>query len=142
MHQSYIFFLLEDAEIQAIPQSAYVAAMRGEIALRDYAGRRVRIADLYVLRQGDVPIEIENETYSFLYFDEDGHADPRGGNYSLDENRDFYRAAFNSQYSTIDRDPQIRKIRESIGDDFSWLPTDNERKKMRCFIFGREFPVA
>jgi hypothetical protein len=142
MHQSYIFFLLEDGEIQAIPRPTYVAAMRGQIALRDYVGRRIRIADLYVLLQDGAPAEIENETYSFLYFDENGHADPRGGNYSLDENHEFYQAAFNSQYSNIDCDPQIQKVRESIGDVFSWLPTDEERERMRRLIFGREFPAA
>lgn len=137
MHQSYIFFLTDNGEIQAIPQSTYVAAMRREITLHEYAGRRIRVADLYVLLQDDVPAEIENETYSFLYFDEAGNADPHGGRFSLDENHTFYQAALNSRFSDIDCDPQVQKVRENIGDDFSWLPTDDERKKFRCMVFGR-----
>jgi hypothetical protein len=142
MHQSYIFFLTDNGEIQAIPQSTYVAAMRGEITLHEYVGRRIRVADFYVLLQDGAPAEIENETYSFLYFDGAGQADPRGARFSLDENHEFYQAALHSRFFNIDCDPQVQKVRENIGDDFSWLPTDDEREKLHGMVFGRELPPA
>jgi hypothetical protein len=141
MHQSYIFFLFEDGQIQPVPQPTYAALMRGELTMQKYAGKRVRIADLYVSLQDGVPVEIENETYSFLFFDETGHAVACGGNFSLEENHRFYQAALNSRYSNIDCDPQVHNVRESIGNDFSWLPTDDEQEKLRQLMFERESPA-
>ena len=92
--------------------------MRGEITLPEYVGRRIRVADFYVFLQDGAPAEIENETYSFLYFDDVGHADPCGAKCSLDENHAFYQAALNSRRSNIGCDPQVQKMRENIGDEF------------------------
>jgi hypothetical protein len=141
MRQSYIFFLFDDGQIQLIPQPTYVALLRGELAMQKYAGKRVRIADLYTSLQDGVPVEIENETYGFLFFDETGHAVAHGRNFTLDENHDFYQVAYHSPYSNIDCDPQVRNVRESIGDDFSWLPTDEERETLRQLIFELESPA-
>lgn len=135
MHQSYIFFLSDDGEVRLICSSAYVAVVRGEVAMQEYAGRRLRVADLYVALRENTPFKVENETYSFLYFDTEGHANPRNGSFSLEQNRSFYRAAFGSPYSNIKCDPQVQQAREEAGDEFSWLPTKEERKTMDALIF-------
>lgn len=136
--KSYIFFLPESGEILFISQPAYVALVRGEITMHEYAGRRMRVADLYVVLQENTPVEVENETYSFLYFDDAGRAHAHHGSFSLEQNRAFYRAALGSQYSDIDCDPEIRKVREGMGDEFSWLPTDREREEMHFMIFDAD----
>ena len=135
MHRTYIFFLQRDGQIRPIPSAAYVCLVRGETAMREYAGKRLRVADLYVALKNNAPAEIENETYNFLDIDENGRANPHAGSGSLEQNRAFYRAALGSQYANIDCDPKVREVREQIGDQFSWLPTDEERGKMRVMIF-------
>lgn len=135
MHQSYIFFLSDEGGIRRICSSAYVAVVRGETAMKEYAGRRLRVADWYVALRENTPFKVENETYSYLYFDTEGHADPRNGNFSLEQNRSFYRAAFSSSYSNIDCDPKVQQVREEAGDEFSWLPTEEERKMLYSLIF-------
>lgn len=88
--------------------------------------------------EDNAPVRIVNETYSFLYFDKKGYADPHHGRFSLDDNRQFYDAAVNSAYTNIDYDPHVREVRLIIGDEFSWIPTDNERIKMHDLILQKE----
>jgi hypothetical protein len=133
-HQSFVLFMLDDGQIKYIAPVAYVALVRGEVSMPEYAGQRMRVADLYVALHEGSASEIDNETYSYLYFDERGHADPHHGSFSLEENRAFYDVALQSQYSNIDCDPKVQKIREQIGDEFSWLPTEEERKKIYSLI--------
>lgn len=139
MHQSYIFFFTNDGQIRAIPSSTYVSLVRGEIFMDQYAGMKVRVADMYVAVEDGRPCKIENETYSFLYFDESGQADPHNGVNTIEENRAFYAAASNSPYSKIDCDPKVQKIREVAGKDLSWLPTDEERTQLEQSIFNTTF---
>jgi hypothetical protein len=135
MYSSYIFFMSDYGKIKPVPREEYVALVRGEVAMPEYAEKRIRVADFYVAVKGASPKEIENETYSFLTFDKAGYANAHHGGFSMEENRDFYRAALNSPYADIDCDSEIQKVRERIGDEFSWLPTDEEKKKMHAVIF-------
>lgn len=138
MHQSYIFFLLDHGQIELVPSPDYVSIVRGHSAMPEYAGKKVRVADLYVALEDTRPCGIENETYSFLYFDAMGHADPHAGTtFPVEVNRCFYNAALNSPYPDIDCDPQVQKAREQIGDDFSWLPTQKERRSLNELVFGK-----
>lgn len=139
MHRSYIFFLLDDGKIKHIPSAAYVSLVRGNAAMPEYAGKTIRVADLYAALEDDHPGRIENETYSFLRFDVSGHADPHDGVFSMEENKSFYDAALNSPYPDINCDPEVRKVREKIGDDFSWFPTDEERRSLIKWLF--ETPI-
>lgn len=140
-HQSYIFFLSEDGQILFMPTSTYAALVRGETTLHEYAGRQIRVADLYVALQENTPTDIQNETYSFVSFDESGRADPHHGSFSLEQNNDFYQAALHSRYDDIYCDPEIRELRNKISDEFSWLPTNEERERMHVMIFAsHSFP--
>ncbi len=136
-HQSYIFFLSEDGQVAPIPASTYVALVRGESTMREYAGHQVRVADYYVALQDGKPMEVQNETYSFLSFDQNGRADLRHGRFAQEQNEGFYQTALASHYDDIDCDPEIRKLRERLGDEFSWLPKSEERQQMRFVIFER-----
>jgi hypothetical protein len=133
-HHSFILFTLDDGTIKHIPQTNYVALVRKELVMQEFAGKRLHVADLYVALDEGVAPKIDNETYSYLYFDEDGYADPHHGGFSIKENRAFYDRALNSPYSNIGDDPEVQKIRKEIGDDFSWRPTEEERKRMLEFI--------
>lgn len=133
-HHSFILFMLDDGEVKHIPQAIYVALIRSEIVMQEYAGKRIRVADLFIAIGEGTPSRIDNETYSYLYFDEDGYADSHHGSFSIEENRAFYNRALNSPYSNIDYDPEVQKIRKELGDDFSWRPTEEERKRMLEFI--------
>jgi hypothetical protein len=136
MHQSYIFFFTDDGEMNTIPSSTYVSLVRGETSMARYSGKRVRVADMYVALDGGRPCRIENETYSFLYFDESGRADPHDGSNTIEENRAFYDAALNSPYSKVNCDPEVQKVREAAGKELSWLPTGEEHRRLRQSIFG------
>jgi hypothetical protein len=133
-HQSYIFLLPDGQEIRCIPRSLYVALVRRETGMPEYAGERVRVADLYAAIQGEKPVEIVNGTYSFLCFDKAGNADPHRGDFSLDENKAFYDAAVNSRRADIDCDPEVQKVRQRVGDTFSWLPTSKERDALYAMV--------
>lgn len=86
-YRSCIFFLTADGQVHPVPQVRYVAIVRGEEALPQLAGRRVRLADWYVaVRDGEI-IRIENETYGFLEFDAQGYACPPCGGESRQPKR-------------------------------------------------------
>lgn len=143
MHRSYIFFLADHQKIRPIPPPDYISLVRHSSAMPEYAGQRVRVADLFVTLEDGHPCRIENETYSFLNFNASGYVEQHEGKtFSVEENRRFYDAAMNSRYPDIDRDPKVQKTREQIGDDFSWLPTPEERKILVRLVFGiPDFPI-
>lgn len=134
-YQDYIFFKLNDESIVNITHADYIDLVQGNMTMPAYAGQKLQIADLYVSIKNDKPDRIVNGNYSFLNFDQRGHADPHFEGISLEDNKAFYDAVFNSKYSDIDYDPAIQKVRSQIGDEFSWIPTEVEMKKMHDQIF-------
>jgi hypothetical protein len=134
-YQDYIFFKLDDESILNITHANYVDLVQGYTTMPEFAGLKLQMADLYVSIKNDKPERIVNGTYSFLNFDQYGHADPHFKGNSLEDNKAFYDAVFNSKYSEIDYDPAIQKVRIQIGDAFSWIPTEVEMKKMNDQIF-------
>jgi hypothetical protein len=134
-YQDYIFFKLNDGSILNITHANYVDLVQGFTTMPEFAGLKLQIADLYVSIKNDKPDRIVNCTYSFLNFDQYGHADPHFEGNSIEDNKAFYDAVFNSEYSNINNDPAIQKVRIHIGDEFSWIPTEAEIKKMYAQIF-------
>lgn len=134
-YQDYIFFKLNDESILNITHANYVDLVKGYTTMPEFAGLKLQIADLYVSIKNDKPDRIVNCTYSFLNFDQFGHADPHFEGNSIEDNKAFYDAVFNSEYSNINNDPAIQKVRSHIGDEFSWIPTEVEIKKMYAQIF-------
>lgn len=134
-YQDYIFFKLNDESILNITHANYIDLVQGHMTMPAFAGQKLQVADLYVSIKNDKPDRIVNGTYSFLNFDQFGHADPHFQGNSLEDNKAFYDAVFNSEYSDINDDPVIQKVRRQIGDEFSWMPTEDEMKKMHAQIF-------
>lgn len=69
-------FLLDDAgEVHPLPHQVYVALVRGEAAVPQFAGKTLRLAEWYLRLRGDEPVAVVNETYARLSIDRDGRAD-------------------------------------------------------------------
>ena len=134
-HQDFVFLRLSDGLIRLLPHKSYTALVQKRTKLPEYAGQKLRVAILYVALKDNAPVRVVNEAYSFLFFDKKGYADPHHGRFPIEDNNRFYDAALNSAYSNIDYDPHVREVRQTIGDEFSWLPTDDERIKMHDLIF-------
>ena len=138
IHQDFVFFRTSDGLTRLLPHKSFIALVQKRIKLPEYAGQKLRLAILYVAFEDNFPVRVVNESYSFLYFDKKGYADPHHGRFLIEDNNRFYDAALNSAYSNIDYDPHVREVRKSIGDEFSWLPTEDERIKMHDLIFQKE----
>jgi hypothetical protein len=135
-HHSYIFFLVQEEKPQPVARDVYVSLLRHEAALKNYAGKKVRVADLYIQLLDGAPHRVENETFSHLYFDENGYANPHDKRrFSVEENRAFYDAALSSRYSDIACDTEVQKVREELADEFNWLPDEDERRAILSQIF-------
>ena len=136
-HRSLIFFIQPDGQPQAIPRETYVKLVRKEVSVQEYANQKIRVADFYVRLHDGAPCEVENETYSFLYFDDAGQADPHDHKrFSLEENKVFYDAALSSPYEEIGKDPNVQQIRQRLGDDLAWLPSEEERQSLLSCVFA------
>ena len=85
---------------------------------------------------GTQPVEVVNATYALLEFKHDGFADPSPHKSSRETNREFFEAVRHSHYDNIDCDPEIRQLREELGDEFSWVPTESELSWMLRYIFS------
>lgn len=86
-------FLLDDAGgIHPLPHGVYVALVRGEAAVPQFAGQTLRLAEWYLRLHGDEPAAVVNETYALLSIDRDGRADwhatpaPRPGTDAASDN--------------------------------------------------------
>lgn len=86
-------FLLDDAGgIHPLPHGIYVALVRGEAAVPQFAGRTLRLAEWYLRLHDDEPAAVVNETYALLSIDRDGRADwsatpaPRPGTAAASDN--------------------------------------------------------
>lgn len=91
----------------------------------ELAGRRVRVADWYVeYRQGQA-VEVENETYTTLCFDQAGWA-----RYFPDSELGSTKA---SSVDATDRHAEPRTETEyaRAGTPGVWFPTEQERQHMR-----------
>lgn len=135
-HRSFIFFIPPDGQPQAISRETYIKLVRKEVSLQEYANQNIRVADFYVRLHDEAPCEVENETYSFLYFDDAGQADPHDHKcFSLEENKAFYDAALSSSHEEIGKDPKVQQIRQKLGDDLAWLPSEEERQSLLSGVF-------
>ncbi len=73
-HKSYLFYLIDD-EVIPIIHDCYVLLVKGETVAPEFVGQTLRLADLYVHMDDEVPKQVVNETYSWLVFDEFGRLD-------------------------------------------------------------------
>lgn len=74
-HASYAFLLDDADEVDPLPHQVYVALVRGEAAVPQFAGKTLRLAEWYLRLRGDEPVAVVNETYARLSIDRDGRAD-------------------------------------------------------------------
>lgn len=75
MHRTLIFFFPESGVPEAVAQQDYVRLLRHEAARPDFSGQTLRVADWYVHTEASHPPRIENETYSFLRFNQAGEVE-------------------------------------------------------------------
>ena len=106
------FFLLHDGSIRHFEQPHYASIAQGELAIPEFTTQCMRLADLYVLYDGETPISIDNETYVILWFDGAGLARP---------------------HSDATCTPRSWS---------SWTPTARERNQLRQMIFGKPGAVT
>lgn len=116
-HASYVFLLDEHGAVHPLPHRVYVALVRGEAAIPQFAGKTLRLAEWYVRLQADEPETVVNETYALLTIDGDGRA-----NWS----------------ATPSFHPHHPGSPEASGT--AALPSAAERERMRALLFDRERP--
>lgn len=73
-HASYAFLLDDAGEVHPLPHQIYVALVRGEAAVPQFAGKILRLAEWYVRLRDDAPEAVVNETYVLVRIDADGRA--------------------------------------------------------------------
>jgi hypothetical protein len=135
MHKDYVFLCPISNEILPLPHADYLALIRKEKALPQYAGQQIRLAILYVSMENGQPVKAINATYGLLDFDAHGWASPHSGSFSQEQNRAFWQAVEQSTYKDVDYDPQIQKLRRAMHDEFSWVPSEKEQRMMLDWIF-------
>jgi len=74
-HASYAFLLDQHGAVHPLPHRVYVALVRGEAAVPQFAGQTLRLAEWYVRLRADEPESVVNETYALLAIDREGRAD-------------------------------------------------------------------
>lgn len=132
----YVFLCPAPNEILPLPHAGYLALMRKEKMLPQYAGQQIRLAIFYVAMENGQPVKAANATYSLLDFDEQGYASPHGGSFSQEQNRAFWQAVEQSAYDDVDYDPQVQKLRRAMHDEFAWTPSEKEQRMMLGHIFS------
>lgn len=135
-YKDYVFFKREGENLQQVPNERYVALMHRTHPMHEYAKQHVHVAIFYVEMKDSCPVEVVNANYSLLEFDEAGFADPHTAEHSIEDNRAFFAAVRNSNFNNIDCDPEIQKLRAKLGEEFSWVPTDQELSFMVQSIFS------
>lgn len=124
MYKTVIFFLSDSGNPDFVPHQAYVRLVRGDELTPKYARQQIRVADWYIKMDGDSPIEIENETYSFLNFDAAGHvAWPHDASLGSDGNR-------------ADESAREEAHRYKNPEGLAWQPTLEERGRLYAMVFG------
>lgn len=135
-YKDYVFFKREGEDPQQVPHEQYVALMHRTKPMHEYAKQHVHVAIFYVAMKDSRPAEVVNANYSLLEFDEAGFADAHTAKHSIEDNRTFFAAVRNSNFDNIDCDPEIQKLRAKLGEEFSWVPTDQELSFMVQSIFS------
>lgn len=74
-YASYAFLLDDEGHVHPLPHRIYVALVRGEAAVPEFAGKTLRLAEWYVRVIAETPQTVVNETYVPLTIDQDGRAD-------------------------------------------------------------------
>lgn len=126
MLRTYLFFLSDSGVVEPVARDDYVRLVRGEQRAPQYGGRTVRVADWYVkVSEGD-PVEVENETYTFLAFDQAGRVVLHGA-------RDGEACAWPRGREDMAGEEASRQ--GSLPGESHWLPTEGEREQIRGMIF-------
>lgn len=109
--------------------------MHRKEAMPQFSRQSVKVAVFYVEMEKSHPVAVINGTYNLFKFDEAGFADLNAPKHSFQDNRAFYEAVRQSRFEDIDCDPAIQKLRTQLGEEFSWVPTDEELQFMLQHIF-------
>ena len=109
-------FLLEAEGVQPLDHALYVALLRGEECLPQFAGRATRLADWHVRLDGQRPVAIAKEWYGWVRFDAAGRLLPHGG-------------------PALSNNHTVEAERDNI--DTAALPGPAELDAMRVHVFGR-----
>jgi hypothetical protein len=73
MYQSLVFLISACGDIELISHEHYVGVMQGNRTMPRYANQHVHVADWYVKAIDEHAFDIENESYSLIDFDDNGH---------------------------------------------------------------------
>jgi hypothetical protein len=121
MHKTFIFFLPDPGAVSMIPHQEYVRVVRGEQPMPGFMGRKIRVADWYVSMADAQPVRVENETYSYLRFDERGYVV-----WLCDTDRsDAYRALVSATGPSRPNDAK----------ELAWQPTHEEKARLHEMVF-------
>lgn len=71
------FIITEDDEILRVPINKFERLLKGtdEDKIEEFAGKRVRAAEIGVLLENRKPVEVIHAVYHYLYFNENGILD-------------------------------------------------------------------
>jgi len=73
-HKTYLFYLADEG-VLPVPHDCYISLVEGESVACEFFNKTLRLADWYVRVEKDKPVEVVNESYSWLVFDQHGRLD-------------------------------------------------------------------
>ena len=73
-----VFFVEEDGTLRSITHEAFdgLRTFRKDLRFREYAGRKVRCAVVFLQTINDKPASVTQTHYMYLHFDKGGRLDP------------------------------------------------------------------
>jgi hypothetical protein len=135
---SRIFLLSGDDTLHALAGSAFMRMLRKEENCRipDFAGQRVRQADLIVELVDRKPVQVVRQTFCILDIDGDGHLDVERLNLQqFARAEDFLGQA--SQRSTSTRAVVVEAANRFIAQGGSWEPDERLRARLHAAALGK-----
>ena len=73
-HKTFLFYLTEEGVLPVLHE-CYISLVEGKDEACEFFNKTIRLADWYVRIENDVPKQVVNESYSWLFFDQHGKLD-------------------------------------------------------------------
>lgn len=71
-HHKTVLFYLTDEGVLPLSHDCYIPLIEGKPGASEFFNCRLRLADWYLRMEKDKPVQVVNETYSWLVFDKHG----------------------------------------------------------------------
>jgi len=135
-----IFLVNDDDSIQRLPLSRYERLIRGdaEERLPQYAGKRVRYAEVAVELVERKPVEIIRLEHFIMYFDSEGRLDLREKKKERRLSVDMIPPLLPQWDSDQVIDAHHRFAKKSFEHQYKWTPSPTVEEAIVQAVFGKD----